>query len=125
MPPANSPQPGTEIESRSGYPLTKLVAIMAKPEQPPKPAAPGKDPNAPKRPRGRPRKDATTQPGGQPAVPESSDDELEIEDDDPPEMTPALLSVSMPTDERGKTIYRTAVRYAVPLQQSSGRRGGF
>jgi len=34
----------------------------------------------------------------------SSDDELTIEEE-PPEMTPAVLTVSAPTDERGKAIY--------------------
>jgi hypothetical protein len=36
----------------------------------------------------------------------SSDDELEIEDEEPPETIPAQLAVSMPTDDRGKALYR-------------------
>src|SRR6202012_4948485 len=57
-------------------------------------------------------------PSGQPAVPESSDDELEIEDEDPPEMTPALLAVSMPTDERGKALYRVVQAVWSPRNKS-------
>lgn len=34
-----------------------------------------------------------------------SDDDLVIEDQEPPETTPALLCVSKPTDERGRALY--------------------
>ena len=62
---------------------------------------PTKDATAAKKSKSRPKKDAASG-----ATASESSDELEIEDDDPPELTPALLSVSMPTDERGKTLYR-------------------
>ena len=35
----------------------------------------------------------------------TSDSELDVEDDEEPEMTPAVLSVMMPTDERGKALH--------------------
>ncbi|KAJ9611325.1 hypothetical protein H2200_004509 [Cladophialophora chaetospira] len=119
LPPAKSPQPGNEIHLSFGSKVTNAVVIIPKSEQPAK-AAPtaNKDPTAPKRPRGRPRKDASVQSGAQAAASESSDDELEIEDDDPPEMTPALLSLSMPQDERGKTLYRAIQAVWSPRNKS-------
>ena len=35
----------------------------------------------------------------------TSDSELDVEDEEEPEMTPAVLAVMMPTDERGKALY--------------------
>ena len=69
-----------------------------------------KDPKAAKRPRGRPRKDGTAprqRKDGQTSASGSeseSGDELEVEEE-PPEITPAILTVSAPTDERGKALY--------------------
>ncbi|EXJ59786.1 hypothetical protein A1O7_03933 [Cladophialophora yegresii CBS 114405] len=106
MPSAKSPQPGKENRADFGRSLTGTVVIVPKLEQATKSTA-AKDPTAPKKPRGRPRKDASAQAGGQSAgSAASSDDELEIEDEEPPEMTPALLAVSMPADERGRALYR-------------------
>lgn len=64
-----------------------------------------KDPNAPKRPRGRPRKDGSMPRQHAPGSVSTSDSELDVEDEEEPEMTPAVLSVMMPTDERGKALY--------------------
>ncbi len=97
--------------------LTPLVVIIPKHDQQAKPIT-TKDPHAPKRPRGRPPKDASGQPGAHHATSESSEDELEIEDEDPPEMTPALLTVSMPTDERGKALYRAVQAVWSPRNKS-------
>ena len=105
LPAAKTPQPGTEIHSSPRSLLTRGVVIIPKPQQPAKQVS-AKDPTVPKRSRGRPRKAASAQPGGQAAASESTEDELEIEDADPPEMTPALLTLSMPSDERGKSLYR-------------------
>ena len=69
-----------------------------------------KDPNAPKRPRGRPRKDDTTprvKKEGQDSSSSSesgSEDDLEI-DDEPPEPRPALLVVTPPSDLGSKALY--------------------
>ncbi|OCT47569.1 C-x8-C-x5-C-x3-H type zinc finger protein [Cladophialophora carrionii] len=106
--------PGPTVDPRSlqspqSMPSAKMpqpVVIVPKLEQATKPAA-AKDPTGPKKPRGRPRKDASAQAGDQAAgSAASSDDELEIEDEEPPEMIPALLAVSMPADERGRALYR-------------------
>src|SRR5271163_3001816 len=69
-----------------------------------------RDPNAPKRPRGRPRKDDTTprvKKEGQDSSSSSesgSEDDLEI-DDEPPEPRPALLVVTPPSDLGSKALY--------------------
>lgn len=89
------------------------MVIIPKPEPAVKSAAP-----APKRPRGRPRKDGSSNSGGRPGGSESSSDELEIEDEEPPETTPALLSISVPTDERGKTVYHAVQAVWSPRNKS-------
>ena len=94
------------------------MVIIPKREQSSKSAA-AKDPNAPKRPRGRPRKDGSVRASGASAATQSSDDELEIEDEEPPEMTPALLTVSMPTDERGKALYNAVQAVWSPRNKSA------
>ncbi|OAP59011.1 hypothetical protein AYL99_06308 [Fonsecaea erecta] len=100
MPPATSqtPIPG--------------VTIQPKPQQDAKPTA-GKPQDASKNKRGRPRKDASAKSTEHPSGSGTdSDDELEIlevEDEQPPEKTPNLLCVAMPTDERGRALY-TAVQ---------------
>jgi hypothetical protein len=74
---------------------TQTIATQA----PPKAA---KDPNAPKRPRGRPRKDGTVpRTDGTGSTGSATSSDLEFEDEEP-EPTPAMISVSLPTDERVK-----------------------
>lgn len=71
-----------------------------------------KDPSAPKKTKAKtskPKKDST-------ADVESSDD-LEIEDE-PPEVKPALLVVSAPTDEKGKALYNAVEAVWYPRNKS-------
>ncbi|OQU95079.1 hypothetical protein CLAIMM_01340 isoform 2 [Cladophialophora immunda] len=106
MPPATSqtPRPG--------------VSIQPKPEQDAKATA-AKPQDAPKKKRVRPRKDASAKPDGHSSESETdSDDDLEIEDEEP-EVTPALLSVSMPTDERGKALYNAVQAVWTPRNRSA------
>jgi hypothetical protein len=99
----NLPQQSKHSPSSTRIPLTRPVSALPKGDQAPKPIQP-KDPNAPiKRPRGRPRKDG--RPPEQKKSSGSSSDELEIEEEEP-EMTPAIISVSMPSDLRGKNTYQ-------------------
>ncbi|KIW88872.1 uncharacterized protein Z519_10356 [Cladophialophora bantiana CBS 173.52] len=116
---SQTPRPGTENDSSYQHQLTWAgVAIQPKPEQAAKPTA-DKDQEAPKKKRGRPRKDASAKPDDHPSASETdSDDDLEIEDDEPPEVTPALLSVSMPTDERGKALYNAVQAVWSPRNKS-------
>ena len=104
MPASRKLQPGTQICSICEKSLTSVVVIIPKSEQSTKSAA-AKDSNLTKRPRGRPRKDGSTKPSDPSNASISPDDDLEIEDEEPPEMTPPLLTVSMPTDERGRALY--------------------
>jgi hypothetical protein len=84
---------------------------------PPKPDKKGrkpKDPNAPKRPRGRPRKDAsqpTAKQGADTSTSDSESDELQIEE--MPEPTPDLLRDPPPEIPEHRVIYdiATAVWY--------------
>ena len=79
------------------------TADQTHPQLAPKPKAP-KDPNAPKRPPGRPRKDGSMPiQNGQGSQSDSASD-LSVEDEEP-EQRPAPLSVSMPTDDRNKTLF--------------------
>jgi hypothetical protein len=106
MPATASPQPGELPGMVLISLLTLSLVLVPKPEQPVQVAATTKDPISQiKKTRGRPKKDGPAQ-SGKMSTPDSSDDELEVEDEDPPEMIPALLSVSMPSDERGKALYR-------------------
>jgi hypothetical protein len=69
-----------------------------------------KDPNAPKRPRGRPRKDATQTSAKQDiesSTAESDEDELQIEE--MPEPTPDLLRGPPPANPEVKVIYDVAL----------------
>ncbi|KIY02647.1 uncharacterized protein Z520_01112 [Fonsecaea multimorphosa CBS 102226] len=122
MPPAPSqtPRSGTEINSPHQRELTWAgVAIQPKPEQDARATA-TKAQDAPKSKKGRPKKDASVKPDGHPSGSETdSDDDLEIEDEEPPEMTPALLSVSMPTDERGKALYNAVQAVWSPRNKSA------
>jgi len=97
--------------------LTKRVVIIPKSEQPGR-LATSKDPTAPKRPRGRPKKDASAHSGAQPAASESSDDELEVEDEIP-QRSPLLYSLYQchPT-ERGKVLYRAVQAVWSPRNKS-------
>ena len=80
------------------------MPTQTKPEIVAKQKAP-KDPIAPKRPRGRPRKDGSMprQSDQKTASDSGSDSDLSVEEE--PEKTPALLSVQTPTDEKGKAMY--------------------
>ena len=71
----------------------------------PKHKAP-KDPNAPKRPRGRPRKDGSMPRQGDQRTDSDSDSDSDLSVEEEPEKTPALLSVQVPTDERGRAMYQ-------------------
>ncbi|KIV81772.1 hypothetical protein PV11_03932 [Exophiala sideris] len=91
-------QPMQPVAPTPSYPVQRVGSVVApKPEKTPK----TKDPHAPRKPKsqGKPRAD------GQPGSESDSDDELSIQEEEPPEMTPALLTVSAPTDERGKALY--------------------
>ena len=62
-----------------------------------------KDPHAPKRPRGRPRKDGLP-PKQAGEVETDSDSDLSVENE--PELRPAFLTISMPPDFRGQSLYK-------------------
>lgn len=64
-----------------------------------------RDPNAPQRPRGRPRKDGSI-PSNDGGTGSASSSDLEFEDaESEPEITPALITVSPPTDERVRAVF--------------------
>ena len=86
--------------------LTALaITIQPKPEKASKAKAP-KDPNAPKKPKTKAKKAAAEGAKADGQFSESESEESSDEDvEEPPEMTPALLTVSIPTDERGKALY--------------------
>lgn len=83
-----------------------------------------RDPHAPKKPKSQRKKDG---PLGSRVEGQASDsgsnsdsgDELEVEDEEPPELTPALLTVSMPTDERGKALYSAVQAVWSPRNKSA------
>jgi hypothetical protein len=90
------------------------VVIVPKHEQPAKQVN-AKDPTAAKKARGRPKRNTATD--GQAAASDSSDDELEIEDEDSPELTPALLTLT-PTNERETILYRAVEAVWSPRNRS-------
>ena len=83
------------------------LVVPPKPEKTPAKSRKPKDPNAPKRPRGRPRKDGTLsrvkQEGKSPSSSYDSDSELEIEE--PPETLPEILKRDRPDGLDGKVLY--------------------
>lgn len=86
------------------------VFIPAKQEKPPAKARKPKDPNAPKRPRGRPRKDAPqllAKPENDISTSDSDSDELQIAEI--PEPTPDLLRGAPPEIAEDRVIYDVAV----------------
>ncbi|KIX01056.1 uncharacterized protein Z518_10122 [Rhinocladiella mackenziei CBS 650.93] len=105
---SQSPHPGkTIIQSCHSNLTNSAPAVQPKPEKIAKSKTP-KDPHAPRKSKTKTKKDvaADTKTEEQASDSESSsDDELSFEDEDPPEMTPTLLTVSAPTDERGKALY--------------------
>ncbi|EXJ89735.1 hypothetical protein A1O3_02802 [Capronia epimyces CBS 606.96] len=103
-------KPGSTVDPRSLQPVQPASsqipqtapAIQIKPEKVSKPRTP-KDPHAPKKLKSITKNDGTV---GSVSEPESeSDSELVIEDQESPEITPALLTVSKPTDDRGRALY--------------------
>ena len=91
-------QPMQPVAPASSHSAQRVgSAVVPKPEKMSKP----KDPHAPRKPKGQGKPKADGQPGSE----SDSDDELSIQEEEPPEMTPALLTVSAPTDERGKALY--------------------
>ncbi|KAI1608948.1 hypothetical protein EDD37DRAFT_133025 [Exophiala viscosa] len=91
-------QPVQPVGPAPSYPASRVGSVVVpKPEKTQKP----KDPHAPRKTKGQGKLKADGQPGSQ----SDSDDELSIQEEEPPEMTPALLTVSAPTDERGKALY--------------------
>ncbi|EXJ95590.1 hypothetical protein A1O1_00712 [Capronia coronata CBS 617.96] len=103
---AQSPQ---SMQSATPQQLQPGSALQPKPEKTSKAKAP-KDPNAPKKSASVVRKDGVTDSKVEGQVTRyetdsDSDEDLVIEDQEPPEMTPALLTVTKPTDERGKALY--------------------
>jgi hypothetical protein len=86
--------------------LTSVGALVGTAQVPSaKPKLP-KDPNAPKRPRGRPRKDGTIPKQHTQGSESDSSSESDLSVEEEPEKLPALLSVQMPTDERGKAMFQ-------------------
>ena len=113
-PPSQAPQvPHTGTAGvRCGLIMLTTVGILVPPpsEKPERVAKVKalKDPNAPKKARSKTAQDAAagTKREGQASASDSdSDGDLSIEGDEPPEETPFLLTVSAPTDERGKALF--------------------
>lgn len=108
-------KPGSTIDPRS---LQEQQALQAQstipvniPHVAPKTRVP-KDPNAPKRVKTKPKKDGTSSKT-------DSDSDLEIENEEEPEPTPTVLSVMMPTDERGKALYNAVMAVWTPRNKSA------
>lgn len=84
-----------------------------------------KDPHAPKKLKSQAKQDAS--PGSKAEARDSeasdsesdSDDELLIENEDPPELTPDLLTVSAPTDVHGKALYHAVQAVWSPRNRSA------
>ncbi|ETN41482.1 uncharacterized protein HMPREF1541_03418 [Cyphellophora europaea CBS 101466] len=76
-----------------------------------------KDPNAPKKPRGRPRKDGSI-PGVDGGSGSASSSDLEIEDEEP-EPAPAMISVSPPTDERVRAVFNAVKAVWYPRNKTA------
>lgn len=98
------------------------MAVQPKLEKTTKPKG-LKDPHAPKKPTSKTKKNASSSDKGEGQVSRSgsesdSDAELSIEDEEP-EMTPAPLTVSAPTDERGKALYNAVQAVWSPRNKSA------
>ncbi len=90
---------------RTGAPMSlKAVKAPAKPRK-------LKDPNAPKRPVGRPRKDGSlprSKKDGRASASSSDSDSDDLEIEEMPEPKPNILNSGAPPDLEGKAIYDTA-----------------
>ena len=99
---------GGETKAAAGMPSTSTFQGVFMPPKAVKAKLP-KDPNAPKKPRGRPRKDGkppkVKRDGEASSSDESeSEDELQIEEPEP-ELTPAPLTLAPPTDLKARAVY--------------------
>lgn len=114
MQPAPSSQiqrTGTALGESDYFILTQPAPVLQpKPEKVSKPKT-SKDPHAPKKSRnvtnnnGAAGSNAEGHTGLSTDSGSNSEDDLVIEDEEPPEATPTLLTVSKPTDERGRALY--------------------
>jgi hypothetical protein len=96
---------------QTGHPGA-FMGVFVPPKQEKAPGKSGKprDPNVPRRPRGRPRKDGSqplSKPGAETSTSDSESDELQIEE--MPEPTPDLLRGPPPEAPEHKVIYDIAV----------------
>jgi hypothetical protein len=100
--------PGIEGKAGAAAPSTSTFQGVFVPAKPVKAKMP-KDPNAPKKPRGRPRKDGLppkVKKVGEASSSEESDSEDELQIDEPePEITPAPLTLALPTELKARAVY--------------------
>lgn len=102
------PMQGLEAKAGMNASSTSTFQGVFIPPRVVKPKVP-KDPNAPKKPRGRPRKDGMPPRArnvGEPSSSEDSGSEDELQIDEPePEITPALLTLAPPTELKARAVY--------------------
>jgi hypothetical protein len=97
--------PGMQISPQQERQLTRLALVALPKSEKPSKTKTSNDPHAPRAPKSQAKRD-TAKAEGRPYESDSgSDDELAIQDEEPAEMTPALLTVAPPTDERGRALY--------------------
>lgn len=102
------PMQGVGGKTGTTAPSTSTFQGVFVPPRPVKAKLP-KDPNAPKKPRGRPRKDGMplkARKVGEVSSSEESESEDELQIDEPePEMKPALLALEAPTELKARAVY--------------------
>ncbi|KAL9114684.1 MAG: hypothetical protein Q9227_001362 [Pyrenula ochraceoflavens] len=114
---AGRTQPMMVVPGRSGQAQDENLAQIPQENIPAKTKA-KKDPNAPKRPRGRPRKDGTNARSGSggSATDDSGSDDLEIEE--APEPVPRILQEPPPTLASDRIVYNTVAAVWSPRNKT-------
>jgi hypothetical protein len=112
--------PIAQATTSASGPTTSTFQGVIVPPKAIKPKVP-KDPNAPKKPRGRPRKDGTmpkAKKDGEASSSEESDSEDELQIEEPePEITPAPLTLAPPTELKARAVYDAVVAVWSPRNQ--------
>lgn len=123
MPPAQT--------KASSAPIIGVFQGMVVPPKTIKPKV-AKDPNAPKKPRGRPRKDGNVprvKKDGEASSSEESDSEDELQVEEPePEIKPVTLTLAPPTEMKARAVYDTVAAVwsprNLPANPENVKKGG-